>query len=314
MDEARCCVCHRSFPPAQTERLGARVFCRADHARALEATRASWSRAGLIETGLVAAFVAVVASTLGGGEAGTLPTSVGTGLVLALVPALIYMVYVYRQDRLEPEPWGLVLGVFVLGGLLGGGVATPLLDDVLRVPEWQHRSALAEVVASVCVVATVQQLCTYLAVRYTVYLTDEFDEAVDGVIYVSAAGLGMATVLNVQFVVDSDGVLPLAGATAIASSTLIHVASAAILGYGLGRDRFSPRGQPWLAGCFVLAVVVHGGLRQLVVLAGTDGATFRPWVALAVSLGLGASVLVGSHLLTAKLRRETLKGGPLAAV
>jgi RsiW-degrading membrane proteinase PrsW (M82 family) len=314
VETVRCCVCHRQLPEEESRRIGSRDFCKEHHERAMEATRAHWTRAGLIETALCAAFVATVAFTLGSGDGAALPTSIGTGLVLALIPAFIFLVYIYRQDRLEPEPWGLVLGVFLVGGLLGWAIAEPIAEEIFRVEEWRNRSPLASAVAGIAVSATLSQLCAYLAVRYTVYLTDEFDEPVDGIIYVSAAGLGMATVQNIAFVVESEGVLPLAGATFIASTTLIHVASAAVLGYGLGRARFSEGGQAWLAGAFALSILVHGGLHQLATLAAARGGTFNPWLALAVALGIGAVVLVASHLLTAHLWRQSLKEGPVASV
>jgi len=305
-EAVRCCVCEQPLEAGQVQVLGGRAFCKGHHERALDAARPHWSRSGLVEMGLVALFVAAVSVVLGSGERGTLPTSLGLGIALSLVPAAIWLVFVYRQDRLEPEPIGLVLGVFVLGGLLAGAVASPLAEHVFLVREWQGRSATAGVVAAIAVVATLQQLCTYLAVRYTAYVTAEFDEPVDGIIYATAAGIGVATVRNVEFVVQSDGVLPLAGATFIATTTLVHVAAAVVLGYGLGRARFGAHGQGWLAACFAGSVVLSGALDQLALMAGTQGATFRPLLAFAVSAGIGAAVLLAFHLLVARLSRATL--------
>jgi RsiW-degrading membrane proteinase PrsW (M82 family) len=306
--EGRCCVCERPVEAEKARRIGARTFCVEHHQRALHASRAHWTRSGLVETGLVALFVAGVGGLRGSGASGALPTSLGMGIALALVPALIWLVYVYRQDRLEPEPIGLVLGVFVMGGLLGGAVAAPLAEHVFGVREWQGRSTVAGIVAAIAVMATLQQLCTYLAVRYTAYVTAEFDEPIDGVIYATAAGIGLATVLNVEFVVDNDGVLPLAGATFIATTTLVHVAAAVVLGYGMGRARFSSNGQAWLSACFAGSVLLSGGLGQLALMAGTRGATFRPWLALAVSAGIAAAVLLAFHVLVARMSRRTLGG------
>ena len=240
----------------------------------------------------------VAACASSGDEAGTGPL---VGTALALAPALIWMVYIYRQDRIAPEPWGPVLGVFVLGGLLSLAVATPGAEGVFEVEQWRHQSGTTAWVADVCVIAVLQQLCIYLAVRYSVYLTSEFDEPVDGVIYASAAGLGMATVLNVAFVMDNDGVLPLAGATMIACTTLVHVTASAVLGYGLGRSRFGRGGQFWLSLCFVLSVLINGGSGQLVDAVGTDGATFDPWLALGAASGLGAAVLIVCHSMVRRL-------------
>src|SRR5262249_37553359 len=144
---------------------------------------------------------------------------------------------------------------------------------------------IASLVATIAVVATLQQLCTYIAVRYTVYLTAEFDEPLDGIVYISAGALGLATALNVEFVVRNEGVLPVAGAATIALSSLVHVAAAAVLGYGLGRARFAAQGGPWwLAASFGLSILVNGGMKHAAWVAGVDGPNFRPWVTLAVAV------------------------------
>lgn len=320
MNEVLCCVCGRKLAVEaradadQLYRIGKRHFCSEHYQRAMQAGKADWSRAGVIEVVLVTAFVALVGWSLGSGEGATLPTSLGTGLVLSLVPALIWMAYIYRRDRIEPEPWGVVLGVFIAGGLLSHATAAPLAQHLFRIDDWQHQSSLASWVASVAVVGALEQLCTYLAVRYTVYLTDEFDEPMDGLVYATAAGLGVATVLSVDFVVRSQGVLPLAGATTIASTALVHVAAAAVLGYGMGYARFSgPGGQRVLLGCFLLSVLANGGLKRLALVAGVSGGVFQPWSALVVAAGVAALILLGIDRLCARLARTNFQEAPLAS-
>lgn len=303
-----CCVCHRRFPAADTARLGNRDFCRVHHLRALEASKAHFTRSGIVELILLGVFVAGTYFTLGTGPNAMLPTSLGTGLLLALVPAAVWMYYIYRQDRLEPEPWPYVLGVFLLAGLLAHAVALPIAQDVFAIETWRHRSPMAELVASTAIVAPLQMLAVYAAVRCTVWLTPEFDEPVDGVVYASAAALGVATAENVAFVVGSEGILPVAGAVKVVSTTILHVAAAGLLGWGLGRARFSgAAGRRALALGFAASVLVLGTVREAVARAGTQGATFRPWLAFAVAVGLAGSVLLVTHVLTSRLRRESLE-------
>jgi RsiW-degrading membrane proteinase PrsW (M82 family) len=140
-----------------------------------------------------------------------------------------------------------------------------------------------------------------------VYLTDEFDEPVDGIVYGVAACLGVATALNVHFVVETGGVLPVAGATHIANTAAGLVAAGAILGYGLGKRRFDPKhGGLWLTGAFLLAAVVVGGIEQIALAAGVRHGSFNPWSSLGAALGTVAAVLLGCHFLTARMRRQTL--------
>lgn len=306
MDKPRCCVCRRPLGAEERRTLGGRDFCAPHHAQAVHATRATLTRSGIVETLAMGAFVVLAHLALGGSD-GRVPTSLGWGLALALIPAAIWLFYIYRQDRLEPEPWGAVAGVFLLGGLLGYGAAEPVIA-LFGVNDWMFRSPFAQMVATVCVIATLQELCKYVAVRYTVYLTEEFDEPIDGVVYATAAGLGLATVHNVAFVVDNESILPLAGATHIAVTALVHVASGTVLGYGIGRARLLEGGQAWLAFWFCAAVFINGGSQILVVELATADAGHHPWAALGIGLAVAAVVLTATHFLTARLQLEALKG------
>ena len=57
-----------------------------------------------------------------------------TGIILAIVPAIIWLAFFYRRDRLEPEPKHMVFRLFLLGGLLAAAIGVPLVDNVFEVP------------------------------------------------------------------------------------------------------------------------------------------------------------------------------------
>lgn len=306
MEKTRCCVCHDFFAPADVKWIGGRSFCERHHALALEATETHWSRAGLIETALVVGFIGVVSLVFG---SDALPTGEATGLALALVPAGLFLLFVYRQDRIEPEPVHMVLGIFALGILLGHGLIDPI-GEALMDDGWRHRSSIGSWVASIGIGGTLSIFAAYLAVRYTVYLTDEFDEPVDGIVYATAASLGLATAANMDFVAHHEGVLPVAGATLMASTTLIHVAAGVVLGYGMSRARFDPEeGQRVLTAAFIASVFLHGVLHELVVLTGTMRGDFEPMLAFALVAVLAALVLAGAHRITVLFARQALEEG-----
>ena len=255
----------------------------------------------------LAGFVAAVAGIWHGEM---LPTNAGIGFALAAVPAALFLIFIYRQDRIEPEPMGLVLGVFALGGLLCWGAVVPLEHQVFGVGGWEHRGGLAPWVSSIGVSGTLHMLAVFVAVRYTVFQTTEFDEPIDGVVYAVAAGLGLATVDNIAFVVQQDQVLPLAGAAAIANTTLIDVAASAILGFGLSRLRFEKGSTPIFVLTFLWAAALHGALHELVIVAGTRGSTFDPLLAFGVTLGMSLIVLVGAQRMAVHFAREQLADPP----
>lgn len=211
-----------------------------------------------------------------------------TGVFLAIVPAAIWLVFFYLQDRAEPEPKGFVLGVFALGALLAAGVGIPLVESVFRTSHWIYTDTLTTILGGILVVGFTQEFLKYAAVRYSIYNSGEFDEPTDGVIYATAAGLGYATVLNIQFVVSNGGVDLGAGVIRIAVVALAQAAFAGVTGYFLGRAKFESEQIWWMPLGVTLAAVFNGIFNWLqgivtqprITLSGT---TTNTWMALVLA-------------------------------
>ncbi|MBL8091239.1 MAG: PrsW family intramembrane metalloprotease [Anaerolineales bacterium] len=197
-----------------------------------------------------------------------------TGVFLALVPAGIWLVFFNLQDRAEPEPKGYVLAIFGLGALLGAAIGIPVVENLFRVSHWIYTSTIATILGGILVVGFTQEFLKYAAVRYSIYYTDEFDEPTDGVIYATAAGLGYATVLNIQFVVANGGVDLGAGVIRMAVVALAQATFSGITGYFLGRAKFESEPIWWMPLGITLAAVFNGLFNWL------QGIVIRPTVTL----------------------------------
>ena len=211
-----------------------------------------------------------------------------TGVFLALVPAAIWLIFFYMQDRAEPEPKGFVLGVFGLGALLAAAVGIPVVENLFRVSHWIHNDTLTTILGGILVVGFTQEFLKYAAVRYSIYNSDEFDEPTDGVIYATAAGLGYATVLNINFVVSNGGVDLGAGIIRIAVVALAQAAFSGITGYFLGRAKFESEQIWWMPLGITLAAIFNGVFNWLqgVVTRPTitlTGATTNTWMGLVLA-------------------------------
>src|SRR5574341_777396 len=116
-----CCVCDQ---PA-SRHIGHRPFCDT-HFIAATRENAGLERSTLINLGVIVVYtLAVYVLAIVLPAAFVESTLVLIGLVLAIVPAILWLNFFYRQDRLEPEPHHYVLGVFFLA---------MLATDVL----WRH--------------------------------------------------------------------------------------------------------------------------------------------------------------------------------
>lgn len=251
-----CCVCNAPIE-GQVKTLGGRQFCARHYARVTQNRAGLWTSTivMIIALFVFVLIVAVVAPSLvevlrGGGL-------MFAGLVLALIPAALWLGIFYAQDRLEPEPKGQVIGVFVLGALLSRAVGQPLIEDFFQVNAWASGSLILKLAASILIVGAVQEFLKYAAVRYSVFGSQEFDERIDGIIYGAAAGLGYATMLNIDYVVGSGGVALGIGAIRMVVAALAQASFAGISGYFLGRAKFENMGKYWLPGGLLLAAVLN---------------------------------------------------------
>jgi RsiW-degrading membrane proteinase PrsW (M82 family) len=200
--------------------------------------------AGLVGFVLIAWLVELVAG---------IHDAINLGPILAAamagIPAVFWLGFFYMMDRHEPEPKQLVAGVCVLGAL----IAAPLADFVqfqavppvaLGVPGLSP-FALDRVVSAVLVVGLSQEMCKYAVVRYTIYMSREFDEPMDGIVYMMACGTGFAVWINYHRLSGQNHEVYLSiGAAQAVVTTLAHASFAGLLGYVMGRAKFSRRSAP----------------------------------------------------------------------
>ncbi len=240
------------------------------------------------------------------------PVHIGAigALVACAVPALLWLGYFYLQDRVEPEPKHFVLGVYLLGAFVAYPIGS-FLVGLWPTAAWTGRLSAHTLFAAIVPVGLAQELAKYLVVRYSIYLSDEFDEPMDGIIYMTAAGIGFATAENVHALAAAQGTVFLAtGAMDIVVSTLAHGCFAGVLGYALGIARFSSaarRGPIVLTGLFVAAALngVFGLLETEVRVAGMD---VQPWRGVAFAAIFAAAVFAGVFA----LMRRHVAASPLA--
>ena len=307
-----CCVCHQPVGP-EARRIGDHVYCERHYAKVAQDRPGVW-RAGLVHiVGQVAFVLLVVSLAIFLQPALTGWQLAVAGLVLALVPALIWLAFFYQQDRLEPEPKGYVLGVFILGVLLAQAIGIPLLEDLFDVRRWLPTNPWANVAGSILVIGFTQEFLKYAAVRYSVYPSVEFDQRLDGIVYGTAAGLGYATMLNIHYVVASGGLNLQAGVIRVVVTALAQASFAGLSGYFLGRAKFDDKPVWWLPGGLALAAILNGlftALRGELTTTGLGltGGGFNPWPGLILATVVaGATFGVLAHLIR-RANRLTLEG------
>jgi RsiW-degrading membrane proteinase PrsW (M82 family) len=238
-----CRICQKPG----THQLGAYLFCDTHYERACRQRGGVW-QADVASIGLLLLFVLLIFGLERWLQPQFSTTSLlVTGVLIAIIPAAVWLFFFYRRDRLEPEPKHMVFRLFLLGALLASAVGMPVLDNLFAIPDWLYSSPVwAHLLGSFLLVGFVQEFLVYTAVRFTVYSSQEFDEATDGIVYATAAGIGYATLQNIVFVIASGGVALGTGSVYIVLNTLAHASFAGVIGYFLGRQKFEERPLWWM--------------------------------------------------------------------
>jgi RsiW-degrading membrane proteinase PrsW (M82 family) len=305
MSERVCCICDARVE-GEAKTIGSRCYCSHHYAK-VTGDRDHFWQAGWVLVAALLAFILLIV----GLDTVAQPILQGralliSGIVLALVPAAIWLLFFYSQDRSEPEPKRYVIGVFVLGALLASALGIPLVNDLFRVTEWLYESPLVQLVGGILVIGFSQEFLKYAAVRYTLYGSREFDERMDGVIYGTAAGLGYATMLNIHYVMAHAGVDLSVGVIRIVVTALAQASFSGIVGYFLAQDKFEGKPVWWMPAGVTLAAVLNGVFIFVRDLASVRGLHFNPWNGLILATLVALSILGSLFLLMRRANRATL--------
>ncbi len=220
-------------------------------------------------------------------------------LYLAIGPGVAIAVYIYYADKWEPEPKALVIKSFLLGalacfpaGFYEEGFLTifglkEILDGGAEYSFW-HGAFYA-----FFGVALAEELCKFLFIKAFIYDERDFNEPFDGIVYGGIVGCGFATMENLLYVFQlgyDAGIIRMF--TAVPS----HAFEGIILGYFIGKAKFSPDPVKHLTIGVVLVIVLHG-VYDTVALSNVNWAIYPIFgiVALSIYLGLKAKKELEKH-------------------
>ena len=163
-------------------------------------------------------------------------------LLAALVPAAFLMVQVYRLDRIEKEPAGLLLKLALFGALSGlaagaiKGALTRVLDVTLG------GGMLRLMLENFLAVALVEEACKRWVVLKFAWRHPAFDYRFDAVVYCVFSALGFAALENILYVAEY-------GFAVAVSRALLsvpgHCFFAVYMGIYLGQAKMAERAMQW---------------------------------------------------------------------
>ena len=127
---------------------------------------------------------------------------INTFTALAVIPGILIIIYVYRKDKVEKEPAGLIVRLLALGAVscIVAGFAESFASAFL--PSFPAGTLEYALVNSFALAAFWEELLKYLALRIGSWRSPHFNYRFDGVVYGVSSAVGFAIVENVMYVYE----------------------------------------------------------------------------------------------------------------
>lgn len=191
-------------------------------------------------------------------------------IILTFLPPLVWLIFYLREDC-HPEPKRLIFIAFL------AGIASAILAVYAEVffigPGGIFISSITLTGTPFLfflLIAFIEEYAKYLAVKYAILNRRDFDEPVDGMIYMITAALGFAAIENTLFILPLFHESMLAGfeltTNRFIGANLLHALSSGIVGFFLARAWFSPHRRHFVAIGIFLATLLHTGFNYLILI------------------------------------------------
>lgn len=176
--------------------------------------------------------------------------------VIAFLPGLLWLWFVYKKDKYEPEPIFWVLIVFFAGAL--ASVPVMLIERSLISSMGLHlvETASDATKASWILAGLLDEGAKLAVVLLIIWKNEGFNEPMDGLVYAAAASLGFASAENFMQIKRVGALIVLIRGPMVVVG---HMLFSSIWGYALGKAKFDKeRRLSLLIKGFVLSATFHG--------------------------------------------------------
>lgn len=211
-------------------------------------------------------------------------------LLIGIVPSCFWLFVWLRTDHKRPEPLGLLILCFVLGGI------SVLIATMLQ---QATKEIFIDPSQRIIVWAAIEEILKFLVFYILAYKTIYNDEAIDPAIYLITVALGFAALENIFYILKPAASFNitaslLTGGLRFLGSTLLHTIASCFIGICIGVTSRRFRGISVILGVSG-AIFLHATFNFFIL--KNDTASFMQiygylWVAAIIS-----------HLILEKLRR-----------
>lgn len=197
-------------------------------------------------------------------------TTILFSMLGGVLPAIFWLWFWLKEDRLHPEPRSKIIVVFLCG------MASVFL--VLPIEKFIFTTFLSSIsLLTIILWAGTEEIFKYLVAYFSALKSKDMDEPIDAVIYMITAALGFSALENALFLSNlidlglvSDSIIT--GNSRFLGATLLHIASSSAIGVMMGLSFYK---KPWLKKIFLFtglcaAIALHTVFNLLIIKFGSD--------------------------------------------
>lgn len=158
-------------------------------------------------------------------------------ILLAILPGIIFSLFIIIQDRFDREPIKLLLKIFVLGMF----ATIPTMAVEIFGQNFNIFSGVAgQLFEAIIVVGFAEEFFKRLVVLRYAFYNPVFNEKLDGIVYCGIAALGFATLENIFYIIAYSASSPNIWITRGLLSVPVHMLLGITMGYYLSLSKFCP--------------------------------------------------------------------------
>jgi RsiW-degrading membrane proteinase PrsW (M82 family) len=225
--------------------------------------------------------------------------TIGYSFIGGLLPALVWLYFLLKEDYRNPEPRSVLFLAF-LAGMIAVPVAVPL-ESLFRAYAYSTYPMCSPYLPLCLPIITgwavIEEVLKYGMCALFVLWRKDVDEPIDLVIYMLTTALGFAALENALFLAEPIAARHFLAALAtdnlrFVGSTLLHIIASSTIGFMLALAHTLPRYMRGFVSAFglILAISLHTTFNFLIIPRGDThsilGAFLFVWCGAVVFFGL----------------------------
>jgi len=158
-------------------------------------------------------------------------------IVIAVVPSIALLAYIYYLDKLEKEPLRLLIKCFCFGvfACMPAAIIEVIGENFLG-NFFRESNPLFTIIDYFLIVALVEELCKFIGLKLYIDRSKEYNCMFDGIVYSVFTSLGFATFENILYVIEGGfGV----GLGRMFTSIPGHLSFAVYMGYFYSQKKYA---------------------------------------------------------------------------